>query len=815
LLPAVLAALAVAAAGWADTASDAETGRDLRNYPPDRIVDHLHMKLELRFEDLNERRFTAVETLRFAPVGRPADAVVLDAADAIRIGSITLDGAPVDYRHEGDRLTLRFDPPLAVGRAREVVIDYECVEPAGSMVFTPRLPRAPGYGPEVHTTGQTASNHHWFACHDAPNERLTTELIVDVPAGLMVSSNGHLVSSRDDGRRAVWHYLQDKPHVNYLVVLVIGRFDAVEIPHPRVPMEVWVPPGQGPRVLQTFGRTGEMIDVFERRFGHPYPWDRYDQVVVKNFGPGGMENTSVTTLRPDAVHDAVALADDDLEGLIAHELAHQWAGDFFTCKSWSHIWLNEGWATFGAALWFEHRDGQDGYLDAMRRSFRRVVNRDRTTNDQPMVSAVYEHPWETFGRAANPYAKGASILHMLRMMLGDVVFFEGLSRFTHRHALDVVETNDLRYAMEAVSGLGLEWFFDQWCYRPGVPRLDVTVSYDAGDGALQVDVEQTQHIDDRTPAFRFVLPVHVETASGSRALTLDVRERTATLRADLDGPPTMVAIDPEMHVLMVADVDKPRRLWMEQARRGPTISARHDALAALSARSIPKVIDLLAAIAADETTRHTLRVSAVRALTRLDSRRSRSALLDLGNADIDDARVRAAVVTALEDLPARQVTDRLAEVAATDPSYATRAAAIDALAAHEAREHASLVADLAHVTSQYDQVRTAALEALIAFDDPRGLDLGIRYSAYGEPDRSRPVAIRAVGRLAHHDRDRAVAHLIALLDDPERRSVAAAGSALARLGDPRAVDAVRALSETHPSPRLRRQARRWLAELTP
>ena len=155
----------------------------------------------------------------------------------------------------------------------------------------------------------------------------------------------------------------------------------------------------------------------------------------------------------------------------------------------------------------------------------------------------------------------------------------------------------------------------------------------------------------------------------------------------------------------------------------------------------------------------------------------------------------------------------LAEVAQTDPSYATRVAAIEALAHHEAAEYADRIAALVHVESQHDQIRKAALVALADLDDPRGLDLGIQYSAYGYMDRARPAAIKAVGKLAHHDPDRAVVYLITLLDDPERRTVAAAGDALAETGDARAVEPVRAIREADPNPRLRRQAEQWLKKL--
>ena len=794
-------------------AFDEDTGKDLRNYPPDRIVDYLHMTLDMYFEDLDDQRFTATETLRFAPIGRPAEAITLNAV-ALNIGAVTLDGESVEHYADGETLTLRFDPPLAVGQAWEVVIEYTCEKPTAGMIFTPSSTEITNYTAQVHTQGQTQTNRHWFACHDYPNERLTTELIVNVPSGLSVSGNGRLVSKRDDGRRAVWHYLQDKPHVNYLVALVIGEYDIVELPHPRVPMQVWVPPGLGDLVMPTYGRTGAMIDVFEDRFGIAYPWDRYDQVLVKNFAAGGMENTSATSMYPTAVYDDVALADGDMDGLISHELAHQWVGDMITCKSWAHVWLNEGLATYGTALWYEHRDGEDGYLDSIHRSARRVTRRDKTTNSQPMVSPVYEHPWENFRRAANPYPKGCSIMHMLRTMLGDDVFFAGTSLFMNRHALGVVETNDLRYAMEEVSGLGLEWFFDQWCYRPGVPNLDVTVRYDGATRELGVDVKQTQHIDERTPAFRFVLPVYVRTAEGAQTFEIDVRNTTASMQQTLSGPPQIVAIDPWMHVLKTVDVDKPQAMWIEQVTAGPTIIARRNAITALAESDTAETVRLLAGIIGDSSVRHNLRTSAVEALAKLGSVQARETLLEVIRDGIDDPRVRANAIKTLKGYEAEEVTALLAEVAGGDPSYATRVAAIETLVELEAADQADLIVELVGFSSQHDEVRSAALKALGDLDDPRGLDLGIQYAAYGYMDRARPRAIAAVGKLVEHDPDRVIPFLIALLDDPERRTVRAAGKALADSGDERAVEPIKAMSESHPSERRRDMAEKWLETLT-
>ncbi len=796
---------------------DAATGRDLRNYPPDRIVDFLHMKLQLKFENLNDQKFTAFETLKFTPIGKDVSSLKLDAV-GLKITSVKLGEKPVEFSSDDVHLMLRFDPVLAAGKDQSIVIEYVCDHPLDGMVFTPYSPDAPHYTAEVHTQGESETNRYWFVAHDFPNERMSTELIVDVPAGFSVSSNGKLVSNLTSGDRAVWHYLQEKPHVSYLVSLVIGKFDIVALPQHRVPMRVWVPQGLGDQVLQTYGRTGEMIDLFEKRFGVPYPWERYDQLCVKNFGAGGMENTSVTSMYPTAILDKNALLDGDLEGLISHELCHQWTGDYITCKSWAHIWLNEGWATYGSALWNETKYGQDGYLDSIRGSFE-VARRDKTTNDLPMVSPIYESADETFRRPANPYPKGSSILHMLRMMLGDDVFWKGVQLYMSRQGLNVAETNDFRYAMEEVSGLGLEWFFDQWCYRPGCPELNVKVQYDGEKRDLTVNVDQAQKIDAATPAFRFSLPVVVRMAGGTggtaneKTFMVDVTEKSTVFRTVLDGPPTIVAVDPNLYVLKTMTEDKPLSLWVEQAKNGPTIVARHAAVQALGKTDSPENIALLSQIVRDDKVRYSLRNTAVDALAGYGSAEAKEALLGIVKAGVAEAKVRSTLVDKLAKFEKDKVVDLLADFATNDPSYATRVAAIEGLATLKAMEKADLIVSLVDYQSQHDQVRSAALRALGDLDDARGLDLGMKYAAYGFVDRSRPTAINCVGKLAKHDKDKAVAFLLGLLSDPESRSMGAAGGALADLGDDRATEPLRAMSQTHRDPEVRKRAEGWLKTL--
>jgi aminopeptidase N len=792
---------------------DEATGRDLRRYPPDRRADYKHMKLELWFEDLNSRSFTGRETLTLSAIGAPLDSLKLNAEN-LAIKDVTLSGSDRKVEHYSDEkvLSLRFETPLPVDEIATLVIDYSCTEPIDGMFFTPSREDMPDYTAEVHTQGQQESNRFWFPCHDYPNERLSTELIVTVPGGLQVSSNGKLVSHVRTGDREVWHYMQDKPHVNYLVSLIIGEFDVVELPHDSIPMQVWVPRGKGDLVEQTYGRTGRMIDTFEKRFGVPYPWARYDQLVVKNFGAGGMENTSATTMYPTAIYDERALLDSDLDSLIAHELAHQWTGDLITCRSWAHIWLNEGWATYGEAIWFEERDGVDGYLDDMLGNFR-VARRDRTTNDVPMVSIVDDDPGSYFGRAANPYSKGSSILHMLRMMLGDDVFWRGVQTYMNRHAGGLVETNDFRYAMEEVSGLGLEWFFDQWCYRPGCPDLLVTTEYDGTKRELSIEIVQQQQIDARTPAFRFTLPVHVITDQGEEKFAIEVSEKQTTFRKELAAPPRVVAIDPYLHVLKSIKETKPTPLWIAQGTQGPQIAARRAAVQALSEVDTGETVELLKSIVSDESLRHTLRSDAVRSLSSLGSQRAKDALITLAETGVKEARVRSSLVGALGEIDDPRVIELLAKAANEDESYSTRTAAINGLAERKSKDHIDLLLELVHYDSQHQRVRTTALSALAELEEARALPLAIQYSKFGNTDRARSSAIRTLGQLAKHDLDTAVPFLISLLDDPEQGPRGAAIGALGPTKDKRAEEPLQAIMDSDPDPSMRRRAERAIEQL--
>ncbi len=301
-----------------------------------------------------------------------------------------------------------------------------------------------------------------------------------------------------------------------------------------------------------------MITHFSTLLDSPFPWDKYAQVLCRDFTAGAMENTSIVTFNANLVRGGGRRG--SIDDIIAHELVHHWFGNLITCKSWEHLWLNEGFASYGEALWAEKVGGEDGY----HRAISQFVRRERATSSSrtaprraAMVSNIYRDPDARFTSGDNVYSKGAVVLHMLRMRLGDHVFFEGVRRYIKRHTLGHVETSDFRTVMEEVSGQSLERFFYQWCERPGHPTLAFDLAFTDADpsdaldaGTLTVTVEQTQTIDADNPAFALVVPIWVRFSDDDgQYVYVSTEVRSVTERFELPRRPIGVEIDPNMTIL--------------------------------------------------------------------------------------------------------------------------------------------------------------------------------------------------------------------------------------------------------------------------
>jgi len=566
--------LASAQTPAADPRIDA-SGRLLATWPKDRLFDFIHMRLELTFPDMGKAFLEGVETLTLAPIGAPRTSVTLDC-DGPVITQALLNGAHCTFIQDGKKLYVTFPTQLHKATAADLTLQYTLdfsKSKGEGLTYSKASSNGPGLtyqSPQVHAQGQAELNSRWFPCLDHPSEKLTTELIVNVEEGYEVVSNGRLKSKSEYlPGRARWHWTQDTPHTNYLVTLVIGRLARVDLTEadgssPRIPLPVFTPHGTEDNIRATFSETPEMVRFFEQRFGVPYPWAQYAQCCVRDFVAGGMENTGCTLLTHTVTRKNTPGSNDDL---ISHELAHQWFGDLVTCDSWDHLWLNEGWATYSEALWAEHK-GAKVSPEKARSEYRRTIlgfahgQRRRNHSHAPSAPAIvsnrFTDPDKVFMKADDPYAKGAMILHMLRQRLGDEAFFKATTLFLQRFAYKSAETDDFRRVLEEVSGQSLERFFDQWCSRPGLPRLSVTQDWDESTSTLTVSMTQTQTIDALNPAYAISVPVLVKvTEQDRRWVYLDTESKTATTSIQLPSRPAQVSVDPNITILAAVTIDKP------------------------------------------------------------------------------------------------------------------------------------------------------------------------------------------------------------------------------------------------------------------
>jgi aminopeptidase N len=214
---------------------------------------------------------------------------------------------------------------------------------------------------QLFTQGEDIEARHWFPTHDFPNEKFTSEVICHVPEKMTALSNGKLLDEKvENGKRTV-RYLQDKPHTAYLICIVAGRMKSIKDQYKDISLGFYTPETDIDIAKNSFKGTKEMMGFFEEEIGVAYPWARYDQAVVRDFMWGGMENTTLTTLTDGTLYPDETENIRSSQGLVAHELAHQWFGDLVTTKDWAHLWLNEGFATYYAALYAKHAEGIDEF----------------------------------------------------------------------------------------------------------------------------------------------------------------------------------------------------------------------------------------------------------------------------------------------------------------------------------------------------------------------------------------------------------------------------------------------------------------------
>ena len=525
-------------------AGEIKTGR---KYARDRLVDIRHLALDVT-PNFAQRSIAGTVTISFSPIGQPLSKLELDAVDLNMDDVSVKDCQLTGWQNSDDLLTLNFTQPIPVGTAATVTIRYHAQPNNGLHFRTPEL-GYPAGDTQMWSQGEAEFHRYWFPCYDYPNERFSSEVTCHVPEGMEVVSNGKLLDKSKDAQGLfAWHWLQEKPHVNYLIGLAAGYFHKSEAAVGNVPLSLFVPPSEKDQAANAFRDTKQIMEFFQQEIGVPFPWDKYAQVYCIDFLAGGMENTSCSFMTTGALYPDSFGQLDSVHRLDAHEMAHQWFGDLLTCRDWSHLWLNEGFASYYTVLYEEVKTGHEGFLMGLRKEAQRVIEANDT---RPMVWRDYGEPMQQFDTRA--YPKGAWVLHMLRSQLGKELYQQGIRNYIQRHRNGIVTSDDLQEVLEEVSGRSLDQFFDQWVHHGGVPELDSEFRWDEKTKMAKVTIRQKQKVDDKVPLFKLPLPIRFIHLEEGKQVAEDFSVTVSKAEEDfyfkLKQAPVLTRMDPELTIL--------------------------------------------------------------------------------------------------------------------------------------------------------------------------------------------------------------------------------------------------------------------------
>jgi aminopeptidase N len=491
----------------------AEDG-EVKKLPPvnwirSRQIDVKHIAIDLKF-DWDKESALGVTTVTLAPF-RDTNKIYLDAA-SMTINSVKLaSGADLKFNYDGkkdgDNLEIMLDRVYKSGEDVSVKVDYvtnyvnkaDADTAIGSfgrgLRFIKPTKEEPNKPYQIWSQGESEFNRYWFPSYDSPNDFRTTELRATVAKPYFVVSNGKLMETKEntDGTRT-FYWKMDQPYSNYLTSIVVGEYTEIKNgEYDGKPIYAYGYPSEAKEVALTTKNLPATIKFFSEKTGVKYPYAKYSQAFVEDFG-GGMENISATTQIEEMIHDERELLDSDSESLQSHELAHQWFGDYVTCRDWGQIWLNESFATYFQAMWDEELKGHEYFLyNDVRSNQDQYYDTWNQGNRRPIVTKYYANKDAMFDNYA--YPRGGAVLHMLRKHLGEANWWKAINHYLVTNAHQPVSTEELRIAIEETTGESMDWFFDQWLYRMGHPIFEVSQNYDAASKKLTLNVKQTQKVD--------------------------------------------------------------------------------------------------------------------------------------------------------------------------------------------------------------------------------------------------------------------------------------------------------------------------------
>jgi aminopeptidase N len=553
---------------------------------PERINNLVHTRLEARF-DYSRSQLNGKAWLQLRPHFYPTDSLELDAKGMeIRQVAISSGGknTPLKYTYDGMVLNVKLNRPYRHTETYTIYIDYTAkpdeykgrgsaaITDAKGLYFINPKGEDKSKPTQIWTQGETEATSVWVPTIDRPNQRTTQEFFLTVPAKYVTLSNGKLMSQKpnSDGTRTDY-WKMDQPHAPYLFFIGVGDYAIIKDQYKGKEVSYYVEKEYAPVARRIFGGTPEMMAYFSHITGVDYPWVKYAQIVGRDYVSGAMENTTATLHQESAQQDARELTDgNQWEGTIAHELFHQWFGDYVTTESWSNLTLNESFANYSEYLWDEYKYGKDKADQTHFSAMQGYLTGNNTKKD--LVRFYYNDKEDMFDAVS--YNKGGRILHMLRNFVGDSAFFRSLNAYLTANRFKAAEAHQLRLAFEEVTGKDLNWFFNQWYFGAGHPRLNITYGYNESTRQATIVVEQLQ----TDKLFRLPVKVDVWTGNQRASHSIWVENKIDTFYFPATQKPSLINFDADKILLAQKTENKTLEEYAFQQQNARNYLDRREAI---------------------------------------------------------------------------------------------------------------------------------------------------------------------------------------------------------------------------------------------
>ncbi len=620
----------------------------------EKIHDLVHTKLNVDF-NFDNKTMNGEAWITAKPHFYSTNFITLDAK-AMLIHQVSMNNTALKYTYEGG-LNLIISLPRTYNRDEEftVYIKYtaqpEKVYQNGSAAITSAkglyFINADGLEKnkptQIWTQGETEASSCWFPTIDAPNQKTSQEIYMTVPDKFVTLSNGALISQTKKGNNRTDYWKFDQKHAPYLFFMGIGEYEIIKDSYKNIPVNYYVEKEFAPYAKDIFGLTPEMMGFFSEKLGVEFPWNKYSQIVGRDYVSGAMENTTAVMHGEQAYQKPGQLIDENVqENTIAHELFHHWFGDLVTAESWSNLTLNESFANYSEYLWREYKYGK---VEAEMHLYENVdAYLNGQSDGKDLVRYTYDDKEDMFDLVS--YNKGGAILHMLRTYLGDEAFFLGLKQYLNIYKYQAAEVDQLRLVFENLTGKDLNWFFNQWYFGAGHPNIEISYDYNTLRKTVTVNVVQLQ-----TAAFKFPFAIDIFEGTKRTRHTVFVDAKDASFTFPYTKQPNLIQVNADRSLVCEINENKVLSDYIFQLKYADNYAHRREAFLIIAKKQEDKeafnaVVDAL------EDTSYKIRILALQQIDLINKFSKKDVIQKIMNIANTDAKtlVQAEAINTLGKL---------------------------------------------------------------------------------------------------------------------------------------------------------------------